>query len=141
MLQLLSILKKKRLVFIDSRTTPNSCSQSIAKMLGIEVPINKCFLDNKDDYGYIKGQFKKLKEAILKEGSTIAIGHSQRNNTPKVLKEHIPIFEEAGIEFVPVSIDTLVERSRLTPEAISSMLVELELCGLVKSSGGLYSRL
>ena len=45
------------------------------------------------------------------------------------------------IEFVPVSIDTLVERSRLTPEAISSMLVELELRGLVKSSGGLYSRL
>ena len=45
------------------------------------------------------------------------------------------------IEFEPVSIDTLVQRSQLTPEAISSMLVELELSGLVKSSGGLYSRL
>jgi len=45
------------------------------------------------------------------------------------------------IEFEPVSIDTLVQRSRLTPESISSMLVELELSGLVKSSGGLYSRL
>ncbi|WP_455219208.1 DNA-processing protein DprA [Kaarinaea lacus] len=45
------------------------------------------------------------------------------------------------IEFEPVSIDTLVQRSQLTPESISSMLVELELSGLVKSSGGLYSRL
>jgi len=45
------------------------------------------------------------------------------------------------IEFEPVSIDTLVERSRLTPESISSMLVELELGGAIRSSGGLYTRL
>jgi len=45
------------------------------------------------------------------------------------------------IQFEPVSIDTLVERSRLTPEAISSMLVELELSGAVTSAGGLYIRL
>ncbi len=45
------------------------------------------------------------------------------------------------LEYEPVSIDTLVQRSRLTPETISSMLVELELSGLVTSSGGRYSRL
>ena len=44
------------------------------------------------------------------------------------------------IEFGPVSIDTLVERSQLTPESISSMLVELELNGAVSSDGGLYMR-
>lgn len=44
------------------------------------------------------------------------------------------------IEFEPVSIDALVERSRLTPESISSMLVELELHGAVNSNGGLYFR-
>lgn len=43
--------------------------------------------------------------------------------------------------YEPVSIDTLVQRSQLTPESISSMLVELELGGLITSSGGLYSRL
>ncbi|MGD8566743.1 MAG: DNA-processing protein DprA [Gammaproteobacteria bacterium] len=43
--------------------------------------------------------------------------------------------------YEPVSVDTLVQRSRLTPESISSMLVELELSGLITSSGGLYSRL
>ncbi|NOZ52134.1 MAG: DNA-protecting protein DprA [Gammaproteobacteria bacterium] len=46
------------------------------------------------------------------------------------------------IEFEPVSIDTLVERSRLTSETISSMLVALELSGHIQSScGGLYSKL
>jgi len=44
------------------------------------------------------------------------------------------------MDFEPVSIDMLVQRSRLTPEAISSMLVELELNGLIASSGGLYLR-
>ncbi|MCI0508083.1 MAG: DNA-processing protein DprA [Gammaproteobacteria bacterium] len=46
-----------------------------------------------------------------------------------------------SMDFEPVSIDILVQRSRLTPETISSMLVELELNGLIRSSGGLYSRL
>jgi len=46
-----------------------------------------------------------------------------------------------AMDFEPVSIDILVQRSRLTPETISSMLVELELNGLIVSSGGLYSRL
>jgi len=44
------------------------------------------------------------------------------------------------MDFEPVSIDMLVQRSRLTPETISSMLVELELNGLIASSGGLYLR-
>ena len=45
------------------------------------------------------------------------------------------------IEQDPVSIDTLVERSQLTPDSISSMLVELELSGFITSSAGMYSRL
>ena len=47
----------------------------------------------------------------------------------------------ASMGFDPISIDTLVERSGLTPEAVSSMLLTLEIQGLVASSGGLYSRL
>lgn len=42
----------------------------------------------------------------------------------------------------PTSIDNLVEMSGLTPEAISSMLLMLELRGLVTTqAGGLYTRL
>ena len=41
----------------------------------------------------------------------------------------------------PTPVDTLVQRSGLTPEAISSMLLVLELQGFVASTtGGLYSR-
>ena len=42
----------------------------------------------------------------------------------------------------PASVDQLVERSGLTPEAISSMLLELELQGLVGAgAGGKYQRI
>jgi DNA processing protein len=51
------------------------------------------------------------------------------------------LFEHMALD-EPVSVDTLVERCGLTPEAVSSMLLILELRGLVASlSGGQYTRL
>lgn len=42
----------------------------------------------------------------------------------------------------PTSVDQLIERSGLTPEAVSSMLLELELQGLVEAgAGGKYQRI
>jgi DNA processing protein len=42
----------------------------------------------------------------------------------------------------PVSVDALVERSGLTAEAVSSMLLLLELRGLVTPlAGGRYARI
>lgn len=46
----------------------------------------------------------------------------------------------AYMGYEPISIDTLVERSQLTTEAVSAMLVELELKGCVTSDSGMYSR-
>ncbi len=47
----------------------------------------------------------------------------------------------AALGFDPVSTDTLIERSGLTPEMVSSMLLVLELQGYVTPvAGGLYSR-
>ena len=52
--------------------------------------------------------------------------------------EHQLLYAQLGYE--PTSIDTLVERSQLTTEAVSAMLVELELKGCVTSSSGMYAR-
>lgn len=53
--------------------------------------------------------------------------------------EYRKILESLGFE--PTSIDTLVERTGLTAEAVSSMLLILELRGHIASAaGGLYSR-
>ncbi|MGE5625304.1 MAG: DNA-processing protein DprA [Bacillota bacterium] len=46
-----------------------------------------------------------------------------------------------SLDFAPTSVDSLVERTGLTPEVVSSMLLMLELQGYVEASpGGRYSR-
>jgi len=100
---LLTILKEKGLFFIDSYTTPNSCACDIGEELSMEILRSDMFLDNKDEYGYVKDRFRELKKLVLQKKRVIAIGHVQREATPRVLKEYISIFKEAGIEFVPIS--------------------------------------
>jgi DNA processing protein len=55
------------------------------------------------------------------------------------LPEHARLLELMGYD--PVSVDTLVQRSRLTPAEVSSMLLIMELQGLVAATpGGFYLR-
>ena len=45
------------------------------------------------------------------------------------------------VDYDPTPVDLLVERTRLTPQEVSSMLLQLELGGYVSSvSGGRYTR-
>jgi len=75
--------------------------------------------------------------------ATFAVEHesTSTNVTPvseAVFSDH-PFLEKMGFE--PISVDALVERSGLTAEAVSSMLLTLEIQGVVASTGGLYSRI
>ena len=59
---------------------------------------------------------------------------------PELDEDYRQLLEQLGQE--PVSVDCLVERCGLTAEAVSSMLLILELQGLVAATpGGFYSRL
>jgi DNA processing protein len=59
---------------------------------------------------------------------------------PELDDDYRSLLEQLGQE--PVSVDGLVERCGLTAEVVSSMLLILELQGLVAATpGGLYSRL
>ncbi len=64
--------------------------------------------------------------------------HNQALNDLLPTLEHQQLFAQLGFE--PTSIDTLVERSQLTTETVSAMLVELELKGCVTSNSGMYTR-
>lgn len=51
-----------------------------------------------------------------------------------------PLLEYLGYD--PIDINTLVDRSGLTQEAISSMLLDMELAGEVQTcAGGKYQRI
>lgn len=75
--------------------------------------------------------------------ATFTVAHAPPSSAHDSTDQHplpdSPLLETMGFE--PISIDTLVQRSGLTAEAVSSMLLTLEIQGIVASSGGLYSRL
>jgi DNA processing protein len=59
--------------------------------------------------------------------------HARLDADQQKLLEHI--------SFDPVTVDKLIELSGLTADAVSSMLLVLEIRGVVSSSGGLYTRI
>ena len=62
-----------------------------------------------------------------------------RDSGPELDGEYQQLLDCMGYD--PVSVDALVERSGLTAEAVSSMLLLLELRGCVSSlTGGLYAQ-
>jgi DNA processing protein len=69
--------------------------------------------------------------------STTMVDDPATEGTPTI-NEGESLLENMGFE--PISIDEMIERSGLTAEAVSSMLLTLELQGCVTSTGGLYSR-
>jgi DNA processing protein len=59
---------------------------------------------------------------------------------PPLDQQHADLLEQMGHD--PVSIDSLVKRSRLTADSVSSMILVLELHGYITSmAGGRYMRL
>lgn len=98
----LGVIKYYNLYFIDSRTNSKSVGFDMAKEMDILTGINSCYLDNKNEIGYIKKRLNLLIDIALEEGNVIAIGHF-RKKTIKAVGEYIPVFENKGIKFVHVS--------------------------------------
>ena len=84
-------------------------------------------------------------EHILEELGAIAQFENTYTDDPSNNDQQTTDTVDSGIldhiGFEPTTIDSVIERSGLTPEAVSSMLVVLELQGYVESlPGGTYSR-
>lgn len=94
------------LIFIDSRTTPNSLSKKLCEsrdccLLGRDV-----FLDSTDDISVVKKQLMKAAEIAVKNGTEIAIGHVGPEGgkiTAQAIKDLVPEIEKMGVEFVTIT--------------------------------------
>ena len=65
-------------------------------------------------------------------------GHAAANEAQQYHVDTRQLLEH--LSYDPISIDRLIEVSGLTADAVSSMLLVLEVHGIVSSSGGLYTR-
>jgi polysaccharide deacetylase 2 family uncharacterized protein YibQ len=100
---ILSELKRRKLYFLDSRTTPQTVGLHEAQGMGVKAMERSLFIDHSLDEEDIKEKIEKLIHLSLSNGKAIGIGHPHPS-TVKSIKEMIPKIKEKGIELVPLSV-------------------------------------
>ncbi len=101
MYQIFTILKKRNLFFIDSRTTKHTLGRPSARLLQIPFAERDVFLDHIHDPDAIRHQLQRLVEVARENGEAVGIGHPHKT-TYKVLRDELPDLK-TKIRFVPAS--------------------------------------
>lgn len=98
----LDVLARRRLFFLDSRTSAQSVGYALALERGIPATERQVFLDVDSRPDAIRRQFRELLRLADERGSAVAIGHPHRQ-TLEVLETEVREALAAGYRFVPVS--------------------------------------
>ena len=95
-------LKRKKMFFIDSRTTAKTKASAASEKVNIQMASRRVFLDNDRDYNEI---YKKLLDVAQNSSDVspvIIIGHPYPE-TIRAIKDASRVLREKGIMIVPVS--------------------------------------
>lgn len=103
----MEVLKKRKLFFLDSRTTDLSQAQNAANFVGVNNIGRHVFLDNITTHNQLQQRLDELKYKATKHQFAIAIAHPYPE-TIDFLRKALPELIKQGYELVPVS--QLVER-------------------------------
>ena len=101
MRQIFSVLKKRDLYFVDSRTTRDTMCRMSAGLLQVPFAERDVFIDHRHDADFIRGQLKELVRIAGKQGFAVGIAHPH-TTTYEVLRKALPELKKR-IEIVPVS--------------------------------------
>lgn len=98
----MSELKSRGLMWLDSRTDAGTVGEAIAETYGVPHIGRDVFLDNEDDEAAITAQLAKVEIIARQQGYAVAIGHP-RDATVAALSKWLPTLEDKGIAIVPVT--------------------------------------
>lgn len=101
MYQVFSLLKRRGLFFIDSRTTNESVCRSSARLFQIPFTQRDVFLDHLHDAAFIRKQIRELVRIAQLKGEAVGIAHPHPT-TYAILKEELPALRQQ-VEIVPAS--------------------------------------
>jgi hypothetical protein len=99
--QVFSVLKRRGLFFVDSRTTEASVCLPSARLLQLPFAQRDVFLDHVQDPAFIRKQFRELVRVARNRGEAIGIGHPH-STTYTIFKEALPELRQQ-VELVPAS--------------------------------------
>jgi len=95
-------LKRRGLLFLDSRTTPSSVGEALAAEAGLPHATRNVFLDNVQTPAEVRTRLAELERIAKARGSAIAIGHPHEA-TLMVLRDWLPGMTGRGLALVPLS--------------------------------------
>lgn len=100
--EVMKVLKKRNLFFLDSKTSSKSVGSKMAKKHNTSYVHRHVFLDNNNDLKYILKQLETTERIAKKRGYAIAIGHP-KTQTYEALKIWLPTIEQKGFKLVHIS--------------------------------------
>jgi polysaccharide deacetylase 2 family uncharacterized protein YibQ len=101
MYQIFTILRKRNLFYIDSRTTAESLCKPSARLLKVPFAERDVFLDHHHTPEAINHQIERLVDIAYEKGAAIGIGHPYPE-TYQTLRQALPYLKQKT-QLVPVS--------------------------------------
>lgn len=95
-------LKRRGLLFLDSRTSARSAALSAARGQGVPVVARDVFIDHERTSEAIRQALGEVEQIARRNGQAIAIGHP-RDATIEALAEWLPELGQRGFRLVPLS--------------------------------------
>lgn len=99
--QIFTILKKRGLFFVDSRTTSATVCRPSAELLQVPFAQRDVFIDHFQEAAFIRKQLKELVRIARRNGHAVGIAHPHRI-TYRILKEMLPEIRNE-VQLVPAS--------------------------------------
>ncbi len=112
MRQIFSILKRKDLYYVDSRTTTETVARPSANLLHLPFAERDIFIDHVDDPAFIRSQLERLIRRAHQQGYAVGIAHPHPN-TVQSINAFLPRLKES-VTLVPAS---MVVRQAMLAEA------------------------
>jgi len=98
----LAELKRRNLLFLDSRTIGNTVGDKLAARMGVPHVMRDVFLDNEMDQAAVIKQLMQAERVAASKGQAIAIGHPHPA-TIAAIRAWMPKAEARGFVIVPLS--------------------------------------
>jgi polysaccharide deacetylase 2 family uncharacterized protein YibQ len=95
-------LRRRDLLFLDSKTTARSIASAEAVRQGVPSVERDVFLDNKIDLDHVVRQLARTEQTARARGVAVAIGHPH-DVTITALRRWLPTLEQRGFTLVPIS--------------------------------------
>ncbi|MGM0560613.1 MAG: divergent polysaccharide deacetylase family protein [Pseudomonadota bacterium] len=100
--QVLGEIKRRGLLFVDSKTSPDTVALEVARELSVPSVGRDVFIDHEQSRSFVEAQLALLETIALERGSAVGIGHPH-DVTLDVLAEWQEDLKKRGFTLVPVS--------------------------------------